>query len=595
MAPRNIAASRHASAALGLCVAFGASACVVGVDQGPSGPAASDGFGVDAGLVSPAPRGSGAGPTEVGGVGDPTSPDGVGDSTRFPKLSNAQWERSVQDLLRLDAPSGLSDMFTQEPRDKGYDTAAAATLTISGDAWVRYQAAAEALAEQVARDPAKLAKIAPTGTFTDDSARGAAFVAQFGLRAYRRPLTQDEQAAYVALFAQGPALVDGSAFNAGVQLVVSAMLQSPHFLYRVESAHEGEDGRAYLSSFEVATRLSYALTGSTPSDALLDAAAKDQLSSVEGVAHWADQLLNSPRAREILLSFHDQTFDIESYGTQDKDSTLGFDAAALAPVMKEEARAFLGRLVDTGAGVEALLTSNVAFVNEDTAPFYGLSGVSGQTLSEQHLDAQTRAGLFTQLGFLTKNATRSGSDPVHRGLAVLRKLLCDEPDPPPMMFALPKPMAGLTTREVYERATACGVGCHDTLINPPGFAFEVFDAVGRVRAREADKPIDATGTLLVRDGYSPEEKRAMPTTTLRFDGPVDLMNKLVDLPRVHECYARNWMKFALARELSPVERGASKALGAEEQRSGSMRALLLALVKLDTFRARVSTPQEGNP
>jgi hypothetical protein len=180
---------------------------------------------------------------------------------------------------------------------------------------------------------------------------------------------------------------------------------------------------------------------------------------------------------------------------------------------------------------------------------------------------------------------------VHRGLGVLRKVLCDEPDPPPMMFALPQAMTGLTTREVYEKATACGVGCHDTLINPPGFAFEMFDAVGTLRSTDQGKPVDATGTITLREGYTPAEKRDGKQTKVTFDGAVDLMNQLADQPRVHECYARNFMKYALARELSPVERGASSALGETSQKASSMRELLLALVKLDAFRARVSDPE----
>jgi hypothetical protein len=527
------------------------------------------------------------------GIGDPNSPDGIGFSTRFPKLSNAQWERTVTDLLRLDQPTGLSQEFTQEAQDKSYETVASATLTVSGDAWARYQTAAERAAELVSADPAKLAKITPQGTFANDTERGAAFIDGFGRRAYRRPLTSEEKAAYRALFARGPELVGGSAFPAGARLVIETMLQSAHFLYRTESASNDDnpsDPRAWLSGYEIATRLSYALWGSMPSDELLAAADAGELDDPSGVATWTERLLDSPRARDVLLSFHEQTFAVAGYGTQDKDPSLGFDAEALAPVLRDEARRFLGYVIDMSGGIEQLLTEPVAFVNEDTAPFYGLSGITGENLRQAALPADQRAGLLTQLGFLTKNATRSGSDPVHRGLVVLRKVLCDDPDPPPTMFDLPKPEAGLTTREVYEKATSCGVGCHDTLINPPGFAFEGFDGVGRMRREEQGKPIDARGTLTVRSGYTPAEKRTNPSTQISFDGAVELMRQLAATPRVHECYARNFMTYVLAREVDPVERGASEALGRQSREKGSLRTLLIELVKLDTFRARVATP-----
>lgn len=532
---------------------------------------------------------------DPGGVGDPRTADGVGNSTRFPKLTNAQWEESTKDLLKLAAPSALSDEFTQEARDKGYDTLAASTLTISGDAWARYQTAAETLAARVAGDTALLAKITPSGTFANDNAKGDAFVTQFGRRTFRRPLTSEEKSAYLVLYAQGPSLVGGAAFASGAQLVIEAMLQSPHFLYRIESASNeksAKEPRAFLSGYEVATRLAFALTGSTPSDELLSAAESKELDTADGVAKWATKLLDTPRARAMLLSFHQQTFSVTEFGTQDKDPALGFDATALADTLQDEANRFFGFVIDQDAGIELLLTSNVAFVNASTAPFYGLTGVTGTAMQQRELDAKTRAGLLTQLGFLSKNATRNTSDPVHRGLGVLRRVLCDEPDPPPMMFSLPQPMAGLTTREVYEKATACGVGCHDTLINPPGFAFELFDAVGSVRSTDQGKPIDASGTITLREGYSPEEKSSGKQTKVSFDGAVDLMHQLADQPRVHECYARNFMKYALARELSLVERGAGSSLGKISQQTGSLRELLLALVRLDAFRARVSDGED---
>jgi hypothetical protein len=524
------------------------------------------------------------------GVGDPQSPNGIGWSTRFTKLSNEQWENTVTDLFLLAQAPGFSRDFTQERLDDGYITLAAAKLTIGGDAWGRYQTAAEQVAALLVADDAKLAKLLPANAPSDAIERGRALIARLGRRAYRRPLSDAEQTTLLDLFKQGPALVGGDAFKSGAQLVIEALLQSPYFLYRVESASAASgETKAYLSGDEVATRLAYSLWNTLPSDELFAAADAGELDDAAGVASWAKRMLSDPRAAKVLASFHEQTFLVDAYGSQDKDPSLGFDAAALAPALQQEAKLFFQDVVVTGdQGISALLTEPVAYVNAATAPYYGLSGVTGDALQKQALDPTTRAGFLTQLGFLTKNATRTTSDPVHRGLLVLRKLLCDEPDPPPMMFDLPKPEPGLTTREVYTKATACGVGCHDTLINPPGFAFEGFDTLGRVRTMEANKPIDATGTLTLRDGYTSAEKQMNPVTTLSFDGAVDMVNKLADEPRVHECYARNWLTYVLAREVDPVERGASKLLRDRSLDDGSARDLLISLVQLDTFRARVS-------
>jgi Protein of unknown function (DUF1592)/Protein of unknown function (DUF1588)/Protein of unknown function (DUF1595)/Protein of unknown function (DUF1587)/Protein of unknown function (DUF1585) len=536
-----------------------------------------------AGAGSGASAGTGSG----AGAGSPTSLDGVGASTRVARLTNAQWENTVTDLLHLDGPSGLSARFTAEPPDRGYDTVAASELTIGSYSAQSYASAAAELAGTVSADASKLSLLAPSGQ--SGSARRDAFLKSFGRRAYRRPLGDQELSTFQALFdtATGG---DDAKFAEGVAITVEAMLQSPYFLYRVERStpKSASDAKSQLDGFEVATRLSYALWHTTPSDALLDAAQKGELDSAEGVARWGKTLLADPRAKPVLVSFLEQSFGVSAYGTQDKADSLGFDAAALAPTLRAEARAFLENVVlGSAGGLTALLTSSTGYVNADTAPYYGLSGVDGAELEPRELPASERAGLFTQLGFLTKNATRSGSDPVHRGLAIVRKVLCDEPNPPPMMFTLPVPEPGLTTREVYEKATACGAGCHDTLINPPGFAFESFDTLGKFRTTEAGKQVDTSGSLTIRDGFEAAEKAAGPTEQLEFSGAVDMLQKLADTPRVHECYARNVMAFVLGRELSGYERGVSRSLGAASLGGDDTTALITSLLSLDTFRARV--------
>jgi hypothetical protein len=524
-------------------------------------------------------------------AGDPSTPHGVGWSTRFPKLSNTQWEKSVQQLLYLTDVSGQEDSLSAERADKPYDTISAAEETVSGDAWGRYQTAAENVAEALVRDDAKLAKITPAGSFADAKAKGTAFIKAFGRRAYRRPLTSVEQSTYLKLFEAGPTLVgSGDAYKDGARLVLEAMLQSPFFLYRVEqSTKANSERKVALTGDEIATRLSFALWGAMPSDALFAAASAGELDKKEGVAKWAGTLLDDPKANVALLGFHEQTFQVSQYGTQQKASALGFNAEALTPVLQQEARMFIQDVVLTQkGGIADLLTQPVGYVNQDTAKFYGLSGISGSELQKRDLDPEQRAGLFTQLGFLSKNATSAESDPVHRGLMIVRKVLCDDPDPPPMMFNLPQPEQGLTTREVYEKATQCGLACHGTLINPPGFAFEGFDTIGQVRTEDNGKPVDASGKLEIRQGYTSADKKANPSTMLEFDGAVDMVTQLAVTPRVHECYARNWMEYVLAREVVAAEKGAWESLAKTSLDSTSVRALLTSLVQLDSFRTRVA-------
>jgi hypothetical protein len=534
----------------------------------------------------PGESGAGGGSSTPPGVGDPTTPDGVGFSTRFPKLSNQQWENSVTDLFRLSTPTGFSSSFVHEPADQGYEAEAAAPLTVGGDAWARYQTAAEQVADLVTTDDAKFTKILPASLPASGDARATAAIKALGRRIYRRPLTQAESDAYLKLFKAAPAFATGDAFHVGMNLTIQAMLQSPHFLYRVERS-EGTDSPLYLDSYEVATRLSYALWNTTPSDELLDAADRKELTTKDGVLSWAQKMVADPRATDVLISFHEQMFGTQSYGTQSKDPKYDFDATSLAPSLVEEPKRFFQEiLIDQDKGIRELLTTPVAFVNAKTAPLYGLTGVTGTALTRMDLDPSQRAGLLTQVGFLAQNAGRVLTDPVHRGLAVLRKVLCDEPDPPPAMFMPPVPETGKTTRQIYEAKTACGVGCHDILINPAGFAFEHFDAVGAYRETEDGLTIDTKSTLRIRDGWTQAEKAKNPYKEITFDGAVDLSKQLAELPRAHECYSRQFLEFVLARPVDPVERGAGVLLREQSRSSGSPRDLLATIVTLNAFRAR---------
>jgi hypothetical protein len=129
------------------------------------------------------------------------------------------------------------------------------------------------------------------------------------------------------------------------------------------------------------------------------------------------------------------------------------------------------------------------------------------------------------------------------------------------------------------------------LINPPGFAFEHFDTVGRWRDDEGGLPLDVTGTFGARVGWTPETKRENPPIMLQFDGSVDLITQLAELDRTHECYARHLLEFVLAKPVDAQELGAGSLLGKQSKTSGAARSILSELVTLNTFRARAPDPQ----
>jgi hypothetical protein len=514
-------------------------------------------------------------PTTCTDCGPGSSAQGVGWSTRFPRLSHKQWENTMRDLLKLDRTSGLSTSFTPDVVTR-FDTNAEEneiTTNLRND----YETAAETLAKQVVTNSAQLAKIMPPNLTGDTQAKGRAFVTSFGKRAFRRALTAEEVTAMTALFMKGSSLLGGDAVVAGVELSLRAFLQSPHTLYRVESSTAAQQNKIWLNAYEMATRLSYTLWNTMPSDALLAAAEAGELSTMGGVARWASNMVHDPRAQEIAVSFHEQIFGVALYGTTLKDPRL-FPTFTrdLEPILQSESRMFFDDVTKNGGGIRDVLTKPFTFVNNRTAGFYGLNnGSFTGAMQRVDLDPQRRAGILTQLGFLAKNGGLVQSDPIHRGVLINLNVLCEKIIPPPNLPPLPELQPAQTNRQRVDNHTkVCGAGCHDTRINPVGFAFEHYDAIGAWRDTDNGLPVDSAATYTL-DGQ-----------TLTYNDAVQLAQKLAEARRVHNCYATNWLEYALGRKPVVAETESIKLISDASIAGAGAKALLARITTLDTFRAR---------
>lgn len=557
--------------ALVLVLSAGTAACSgeIGASQGEHGSGAGGAGGAGGGVVGP---------------GGTVLPNGVAWSTRYPRLTHVQWENTTRDLLHLDQPSGVSATFAPDPVTR-FDTSSA-DRKVSAALFSDYQEAAEQLAATVAHDQAKLARILPVGLPATDPGRAQTFVNAFGKRAFRRPLTTDETATYVQIFQQGATLLGGDPLVSGVEIVVRTMLQSPNFLYRIESSAQAQGDVIWLSSYETATRLSYTLWNTMPSDELLAAADAHDLDSADGVARWAARMVANPLVEGTIHTFHEQLLRISSFGSVLKD-VKRFPAftPALAPILQNEARMFLDQiLVKQGIGFAEVLTSTFTFVNDQTAPFYGLSPQYGNTMTRVDLDPAQRAGILTQIGFLSTNGGLTQSDPIHRGVAVNFNLLCNEVHPPPNMVPpLPAEMPGQSNRQRIENHTnACGAGCHNTVINPVGFAFEHYDAIGSWRDVDNSLPIDAKASFTLDD------------KTVTYDGAVEFAQLVAQSRQFYDCYAKNWLEYALGRTPAAVEAGSIYKVATASKDGTPTRELLVNVTGLLPFRAR-SAIEEGSP
>jgi hypothetical protein len=525
----------------------------------------------------------------IGRIGDPAGTEAAEApivTSRFPRLTHLQWENTVQDLLYLPAPSGLSASFTGDPLGGIFDDNEASLLVTPG-LWADYQLAAEELSAEVTSDAAKLAKLLPSDAPTDPTARTKAFIEHFGERAYRRPLTPAEVSTYLALFAKGKDVVDGpDDFAKGVRLTLQAFLQSPHFVYRVEaSSAVDDDGLIPLSGHEIATKLSYMLWNTMPDDALFAAAASGALDTPEGIAAQAKRMLEDDRARAMVAWFHHQLFQYDHYDDLNKDPTkFPTFSPALGADMKREAELFIEDIVFAqGGGIREILTSPTTFVNDKIAPIYGLQGSFTSDFVKVDLDPKERSGFLTHLGFLASNATKLEQHSIHRGVFINRRILCAKlPDPPNNVPPLPPPTDSQTNRERVESHTGkgtCGASCHGTLINPAGFAFEHYDAIGQFQTVEKGFPIDSADTYPLASG------------NISYKDAIEFDELIAESDQTHECYAQSWLEYGYGRAHTDGDRETIKALG-KASRKGT-KALILALTQTTAFRTRV--PQKETP
>jgi hypothetical protein len=540
-------------------LAAAASCFILGCDPGPLGP--KQGGAPDAGAG--------------GGAGTDATPVG-----RVVRLSHAQWENSVRDLLRLDAPSGLSATFPVEAPGAGYlfDNRADA-LQVEQSLWGAYGPAAATLAQNVTRTSTSLSRVVST-TSGDEAARARAFVIEFGERAFRRPLSESEITSYLEVYADGrTAYNDSTGFIAGVRLAIEAMLQSPYFLYRIEASSAVEAGRVVLSDWEIAQRLSYFLTNSMPDDELFAAARAGQLTTVEGVELQVARLLAEPAARAALGHFHDQLLNLPAYTGIAPSPVLfpqlppEFGSRLLAST-----RALLGDLVfGREQGLADLMTTTRAFVDADLARLYGVPGSFGRELVAVELPAGERRGLFTQAGFLAANATGISPDPIHRGVFIAKRVLCREIAAPPNDVT-PLPPSGIgTNRQIVEEHTESSPGCascHQQRINPYGFVFENYDAAGAYRTVDNDLPVDAAAVPML-DG-----------DTVRVADALEFATALSTSREAHDCFARHLFEYALGRNATEADQPMIRSLGQASLDGRSIVELVASLALSPVFRER---------
>jgi hypothetical protein len=436
---------------------------------------------------------------------------------------------------------------------------------------------------------------------TDEESCAKQFIAAFGGRAYRRPITADESADLLVLFhiARDPVPTGAAmSFPESIAQTAKGMLQSPNFLYHWEIGPtkpvlDPTTHLVALTPHQVASRLAEMLWESMPDATLLGAADAGELATPEQVQAQALRMLGDPHAANALFNFHQQWL-LAQDGQPTELSEISKISTAFTPgVAQSLAGEFTGFLSSvygpSGDGtLKTLLTAPYTYANQDIATLYGNTTVTSSDFARIDLDPSQRSGILTQTAFLASHAETDQDNPSARGLAVLAKLLCssDAALAMPMQHGvsgLPPLDPNQTTRQRWEAATqlACATGCHKGF-DPAGFAFENYDAIGAYRTLEAGQNVDASGSFTTPGG-----------ATIRFQSAIDLSSSLAQSEEVKWCVNRQWLRYTLGRMESDAEQGSLERAyqKAGETAGYSLRDMVLSIVGSVAFRFRA--PSDG--
>lgn len=516
--------------------------------------------------------------------GDPIIPDvqkatctpGTPKISSVPRLTNTQYDNTVAALLGKDL--GLSASVLAQESKGNMDRA-----TLTG-----FQNAAASIAQTVFSDAAVRAKVITCAT--EDAVCATEVITNFGAKVFRRPLEAAEIEAYTSVFAN-TALTETGSFDDQLKVVIEAMFQSPNFLTIAETsgapvADPAGGQRLALSGHEVAARLSYMLWNSTPDDALTAAAADGSLLTDAGIAAQAARLLDDPRAFALVDSMHKAYMRM---GDNTKWVNYTRDAAkypaykpAQLDLLAQETLEFAKHVFASGGSFKQLMTDTTGFVNADTAALYGLNASDfGAELEPTDLGAG-RPGIFTRAGFLAANSYESRTSPIHRGAHIQKMVLCNvlgAAAPNVAGTPLPQREGLVTNRQMTDAQTEAIEGgcraCHQSIINPTGFALEGFDAVGGVQTMDNGVAVDSKAQVPI-DG-----------SMVAVNGAADLANAIAGSAGAHACYARKWVEIGYARVPSEQDACTADTIAAKMADANySVKQLVTDLTTIETFRYR---------
>lgn len=454
------------------------------------------------------------------------------------RVTETQYRHTIADIFGPNIK--IEARFEPERREDGLLAIGTAQLSLTSTGFEQYFNLAATIAEQALsekqRDAAMPCK--PVDASKADEACAKHFIAKYGERLFRRPLTDAEIAARLQPASAGAA--QAKDFYAGLKLALTSLLVAPEFLFRVETAEPdpANPGQFRLDAYTKSSRLSYLFWDAAPDEELLTAARSGAIHTEAGLRQQIARLIASPRYEQGARAFFTDMFQLDGFDNLVKDPAIypKFNQSVSDSAKEQTLRTAVELLIKQKRDYRDLFLSNETFINRPLASVYNVPYLASSDWAPYTFGPETeRAGILTQVSYLSLFAHPGTSSPTRRGIKVWEIFMCTPtPDPPADVdfSKVQDSKAGTVRGRLLDHMENTGcTTCHKRS-DPPGLALEHFDGLGQFRSHENGAPIDVSADL----------------NGVKFTGAQGLAEYLRKQPKVSECLVRNVYAYGVGRK-----------------------------------------------
>ena len=419
-------------------------------------------------------------------------------------------------------------------------------------------------------------------------------------RLWRRPLVETEKQDFWNLY---NSFLQEVEYEIALQLVFQYALQAPDFIYFVElgDASQKTEFGIPLTTWELATRMSYFLWNAPPDEELIEAAQNGSLNNEEEIIAQAWRMVEDPRARNSIEDFHSQWLELDKVGSTSLDfalydiETFGYDHSdylhqILQPDMQMETKVFIDDIIFHRSGLlSEIFLASTQYTTEPLSVLYGVE-ISDDAnvrewenefgeireLYEVDLPSDERAGVLTHLGILNSHSTPKYPSPIKRGVFIKERILCQPigsppSDIPPLESSTVEPQTNRERYAIHSQSPVCS-SCHKS-IDGLGFPFEHYDAIGQYRTHDNEHLVNAQGEIFGTDVDGEVENA------------IELTQKFAQSRSVHDCYADQMFRYAFGRSSTNTDKPTLNNLKDHFwSTEGNIAELMVLLVSSHKFR-----------